>query len=34
VVVDRGDPLVLGPQLVEVARAVQAVGVDPPLRDR
>jgi hypothetical protein len=34
VVVDVRDALVLGPQLVEVARAVQAVDVDPPLADR
>jgi hypothetical protein len=34
VVVDRGDAVVLGSQLVEVARAVQAVDVDPPLADR
>ena len=34
VVVDGGDPLVLGSQLVEVARAVGTVDVDPPLVDR
>jgi hypothetical protein len=34
VVVDGRDALVLGSQLVEVARAVQAVDVDPPLVDR
>jgi hypothetical protein len=34
VVVDGRDALVLGSQLVEVARAVQAVDVDPPLADR
>ena len=33
VVVNTRDPLVLGPQLVEVARAVEAVDVDPPLGD-
>jgi len=33
VVVDRGDPLVLGAQLVEIARAVEAVEVDPPIGD-
>jgi hypothetical protein len=33
VVVDGRDALVLGSQLVEVARAVQAVDVDPPLAD-
>ena len=33
VVVDRSDPLVLGAQLVEVARAVEAVDVDPPIGD-
>jgi hypothetical protein len=34
VVVDVRDALVLGSQLVEVACAVQAVDVDPPLADR
>jgi hypothetical protein len=34
VVVDGGDPLVLRPQLVEVAGAVQATDVDPPVADR
>jgi hypothetical protein len=34
IVVDGRDALVLGSQLVEVARAVQAVDVDPPRADR
>ena len=33
VVVDSSDPLVLGAQLVEVARAVEAVDIDPPVGD-
>jgi len=33
VVVDSSDPLVLGPQLVVVAGAVEAVDVDPPFGD-
>ncbi len=33
VVVDLRDSLVLGAQLVEIARAVEAVDVDPPLGD-
>jgi hypothetical protein len=33
VVVDGRDALVLGAQLVEVARAVEAIDVDPRLGD-
>jgi len=34
VVVDGRDALVLGSELVEVARAVQAIDVDAPSADR